>query len=83
LRACCIPLPTMGFAWFRACRRPPKWPNRQTFLTSAHPSELFPPLRPNPVTPTLLPGSPKPVPLSSLLPLQARKPAAPSATPGV
>jgi hypothetical protein len=49
---------------------------RQTFLTNAYPSELFPPLRPNPVTPTLLPGSPKPVPLSLLLSRQARKPVA-------
>jgi len=45
LRACCVPLPTMGFARFRACRRLPKQPYRQTLLSNAYPSELFPPLR--------------------------------------
>jgi hypothetical protein len=38
---------------------------RQTLLRGADPSELFPPLRQSVVTPTLLPGSPKPLPLSS------------------
>lgn len=38
--------------------------SRQTRLAGTDPSELFPSLWPNHVTPTLLPGSPKPVPLS-------------------
>lgn len=64
-RACCIPLPTMGFARFCACRPRPK-PHTPDTPPSVDPSELFPPLRPSPVTPTSLPGLPKPEPLSPL-----------------
>jgi hypothetical protein len=38
--------------------------SRQTRLAGTDPSELFPSFWPNPVTPTLLPGLPKHVPLS-------------------
>jgi hypothetical protein len=58
----CRPWGSLGFEPVvnnRSCCSPDPPP-------SADPSERFPPLRPNPVTPTWLPCLPKPEPLSSL-----------------
>jgi hypothetical protein len=64
LRACCIPQPTMGFAWFRACCRQ-RMPHTRPF-PQAQTLRSFP-LRfwPKAVTSVSLPGSPTSVPLPS------------------
>jgi hypothetical protein len=83
LRACCIPLPTMGSARFEACRRRPKSPNARP-SAKRKPFRAFPSTQAEPRHPDIaawFTETRSPLAVFSTLPV--RKPAALRAAPGV